>query len=274
MSIWWNDAQSPAGDSSPRRVLDGVIDSVLKTLLPQRCLVCKQHAGHRPVCPTCIANLPRLNAPNCPLCAHPHAPGVAGDIPCGSCLAHPPAFDATVAAFIYAAPIDQLVHSAKFHRRLPSADFLASELCALTPSLLAAHESAFTQSFTHLIPVPLSPARLAARGYNQSLELARPLERALAVPLDRHSLRRVRDTPAQSALHGKERRANLRAAFACDADLTGAQVLVTDDVITTGATLDAVARTLKAAGAVRVTNLVLARTLRANSATVLTQSPA
>jgi ComF family protein len=115
---------------------------------------------------------------------------------------------------------------------------------------------------TLVMPVPLSAKRLRERGFNQALEIARPLARALRLPLDPISLTRTRETPPQSRLPWRARQDNMRHAFACARDLTGASVIVVDDVMTTGATLDAVARALKDQGAQRVANWVAARALK------------
>jgi ComF family protein len=110
----------------------------------------------------------------------------------------------------------------------------------------------------HVVPVPLAPARLRARGYNQAVEIARQIAPSR---LRLNLCTRSRDTPAQIDLPWAERRRNVRGAFACERPLEAASVAVVDDVMTTGATLDEVARTLKRAGAARVINWVVARTL-------------
>ncbi len=113
-----------------------------------------------------------------------------------------------------------------------------------------------------IVPVPLSRERLAERGFNQALELARPLLRILDLQVELDRIHRRRDTSPQATLPWKQRARNVRHAFECELDLGGRVVLVVDDVMTTGATLDELARTLKAHGAGRVVNLVVARALR------------
>jgi ComF family protein len=117
---------------------------------------------------------------------------------------------------------------------------------------------------TLLTAVPLGRQRLAARGFNQALEIAKPLSRLLGTPLPAQAVCRLRDTQAQAQLHLKERHDNLRHAFSVTpeaiAQVRGQHVGVIDDVITTGETLNELAATLKRFGAVRVTNLVFART--------------
>jgi ComF family protein len=218
-------------------------------LLPQDCLLCGAASGKAALCSACAADLPPLDATGCPVCAQPMP--VAGT--CGACLARPPHFDATAAAWRYAFPLDQLIQSLKYAHRLASADFLGRALAALP----------LTSAPDIILPVPLSAARLRERGFNQSVELARPLARHLGVPLELEHIRRCRDTTPQAGLPWKERARNIRHAFECRIDLTGKNILVVDDVMTTGATLNELARILKAHGAARVENRVVARAVRA-----------
>jgi ComF family protein len=177
---------------------------------------------------------------------------------CGNCLRTAPAFDATVVATDYAPPIDQLVLALKFGNRL-----------ALAPLFARILRDAALQEREHPLPellvaVPLGHERLARRGFNQALEIARPLSRSLGIRLDAGLVVRVRDTRAQSLLHPDERHRNIRGAFivpdrAADS-VRGRHIGVVDDVITTGETLNEVAATLKRFGASRVTSFVFART--------------
>jgi ComF family protein len=200
------------------------------------------------LCAACVAGLPRLTPERCPVCALP----TPGSAVCGACLKQAPHFDATRAVFRYEFPLDRLIQSLKYAHRLAGADFLGRELA----------QSPVPFQPDLILPVPLSPARLAERGFNQAVELARPLARALGVSLETSRVHRRRDTAPQASLPWKERKQNIRHAFECELDLTGKTVLVVDDVMTTGATLDELARTLKAHGAARVENCVLARALK------------
>ncbi|MDP2821738.1 MAG: ComF family protein [Sulfuritalea sp.] len=220
-------------------------------LLPQDCFLCAAPSGESLLCPSCVAGLPRLATERCPVCALP----TPGANICGACLKQAPHFDATQAVFRYEFPLDRLIQSLKYAHRLASADFLGKALAQLATPLRP----------DLILPVPLSAARLAQRGFNQALELARPLARALGAPLEISRIRRCRDTTPQASLPWKERTKNIRHAFECEIDLSGITVLVLDDVMTTGATLDELARTLKAHGAARVENCVLARALREGS---------
>jgi ComF family protein len=179
---------------------------------------------------------------------------------CGDCLSNPPAFDATVVACDYAPPVDQLVLSLKFGSRLELAP-----LCGqmLRDAALVNQDDGLP---TILTAVPLGRRRLVERGFNQALEIARPLARALGIPVAPHLVARSRDTEAQALLHPAERHRNVSGAFlvpmrAFDA-VRGAHIGVVDDVMTTGETLDSLAATLKRFGALRVTNYVFARTLQ------------
>ncbi|MDP2809831.1 MAG: ComF family protein [Rhodocyclaceae bacterium] len=217
-------------------------------MLPQDCLLCAAPSGDSLLCPACTASLPRLTAERCPVCALPTpASGT-----CGGCLKKAPHFDGTEAVFRYEFPVDSLVQSLKYVHRLACADFLGKALA----------QTSAPRRPDLILPVPLSAARLAQRGFNQALELARPLARALGAPLEISHIHRRRDTAPQASLPWKERTKNMRHAFECEIDLTGKTVVLVDDVMTTGATLDELARTLKAHGAVRVENRVLARALR------------
>jgi len=167
----------------------------------------------------------------------------------------PPSFDLTVVATRYEAPVDQLVQSLKFHANLALAPVFARQL------LHGLGVTTFHPS-TLLLPVPLSDARLADRGFNQALEIARPVARALGISLAKDLCIRVKDTPPQAGLTAAQRQVNMRAAFALSQPraVLGRPVIVVDDVMTTGHTLQSLAACLKRHGALSVLNLVFART--------------
>jgi ComF family protein len=175
---------------------------------------------------------------------------------CGACRVHPPAFDVTLVAADYALPIDQLVLQLKFGHRLALAALFARLLrdaVLLRPGFVLP---------ALLCPVPLGPRRLAERGYNQPLEIARPLARGLGVALHPRLVSRVRETAAQSTVAPELRQQNIAGAFAIPdpALVQGRHIGVVDDVMTSGRTLNELAATLKRHGAARVSNLVFART--------------
>lgn len=219
-----------------------------RVLLPQHCSLCGDEAGARALCRRCVAELPRWPAAVCPLCA---LPAHSGEL-CGRCQKARPAFDHTLAVFDYAFPVDRLVHALKYRQQLSLAPFLGAELAAAGAHL--------APTIDCILPMPLHPGRLAERGFNQAVEIARPLARASALRLELAAVRKLRDTPAQASLERARRLRAPRDAFRCIHPLDGQRVLVIDDVMTTGATLNELARCLKAAGAAWVGNLVLART--------------
>lgn len=227
--------------------MQNALQGVASALLPRDCLLCGATAGDRLLCDECAAGLPRMPAHACPACALP----TAGGTTCGACLKRQPHFDATIACFVYTFPVDKLVQQLKFAHRLAIADFFSAAL--LGRGLPAADL---------IVPVPLSPLRLRSRGFNQALEIARGLGRQSGVAVDKASCHRTLETPPQSALPWKERQKNVRGAFECSDDLSGKTVIVTDDVMTTGATLDELARVLKDHGAARVINCVAARAMK------------
>lgn len=217
-------------------------------LLPQDCHLCGRFSGDALLCAACTADLPRLPAALCPVCASPVA--LDGRV-CGACLARPPHFEATRVAHPYAFPVDHLVQGLKYRHHLPLAKWLAA--------VLLDHVDA--SGVDCLMPLPLSPERMRERGFNQAQEIARALARRLGMPLVSDACLRVRDAAAQAGLPWKARQANIRQAFECRADLAGKRIAVVDDVMTSGATLNEFARVLKLHGALRVENWVAARTL-------------
>lgn len=219
---------------------------MLSGLFGGGCFLCRG-AARGVLCAACDAELPRLEGPRCPVCA---LETQAGEV-CGRCLARPPAYDASVAALAYVFPADVLVQALKFRGELALAPVLGG--------LLAARLGAAAR-VDAVLPVPLAAARLRARGFNQALEIARVAARATGSALEPLLAGRVRDTAEQAALPLEERARNVRGAFRCARALGGASVALVDDVMTTGATLDELAATLKRAGAARVVNWVLART--------------
>jgi ComF family protein len=213
-----------------------------------------QTAGGSLLCEGCRHELPYLTQSGCPVCALP----TAGATVCGHCLATPPRYDGTRAALAYRYPFEPLLHHYKY-RGAVALGALFSEL--LHEALPTAGADAAPEVVT---VIPLSRARLAERGFNQAMEIARPLAKRRGLRLVPGLAHRVRHTPPQADLPFDRRRGNVRGAFACIEDLTGMTVAVVDDVMTTGATLDEFARVLKRRGAASVVNWVVARTLPRN----------
>lgn len=228
-----------------RQLLQG-----LSRRLPSQCAICHAWPAHS-FCEACVAAFAQPVA-RCSTCALPVAPGVSQ---CGACILHPPPLDACLAALPYAYPWSTLVADFKFHQHPGWATSFAALLRAapwVEPALDA----------TDLVlPMPLSKERLRERGYNQAQVLAAALDAPRLAP---GVLLRVRNTPPQRTLPRSERLRAVQDAFAVDPlqahRVRGKRVLLLDDVMTSGASLHAAARVVRAAGAAHVTALVLART--------------
>ena len=220
---------------------------ILSSLWPRQCFLCgAAHKASAALCPHCWSALPPPDHPACPRC------GESGPLlgVCHCCRQLEPAFDETVAAFAYRYPVDVLVRRLKYGGALQLAPLLAAGLS----QALAGRELPDL-----LVAMPLSLRRWRRRGYNQAHEIARRVAVHCGRPLQ-PVLERLRDTQAQAGLTAVRRRDNLIGAFRCRRPVTGLRVALVDDVMTSGATLDAAARALKAAGACRVSAWVAART--------------
>lgn len=219
----------------------------LKQILPaQPCVLCGSMTRHGAWCNHCDADLPYLGKMRCPICALPSPNGIV----CGQCVRKQPLFDRTVAVYAYAYPVDKLIQSLKFNEQLQLASSLADGLAQRIDILPDC-----------IVPMPLHPARLKERGFNQSRELAQRAARKLDVPLLHDACRRIRDTLPQSALKWQLRSKNVRKAFSCAQELDGKHVAMVDDVMTSGASLNELALALRRAGAREVSAWVIARTL-------------
>jgi len=214
----------------------------------QPCVLCGSMSRDGLWCAFCDSALPCLEAAHCPSCA---LPTPSGEI-CGQCLKRPPLFAHTTAVFGYVFPLDKLIQTMKYGEQLALAHAFAKKLvCRIDKNSLP----------DCVIPMPLHPNKLRIRGFNQSQLLAAKIAREFDLELLPNVCRRVRDTPSQSALPWKERKKNMRDAFCCDVDLTGKHVALVDDVLTTGASLNALAEAVLKCGAIEISAWVVARTL-------------
>ena len=231
------------------------ICSIFKQILPpQPCLLCGAATGRDGWCEACDAELPLHDAPQCPVCALPTPNGEV----CGHCLNKPPHFSHTSAAFRYAFPVDQIIQALKFGNKFQLAQPLVQGLV----QRISRHSKLKMPDC--LIAMPLHPKRLKERGYNQSLLLAKELGKHFQLPVFAEACHRLRNTPAQSTLPWKERAKNLRNAFQCSDAISGKHVAIVDDVMTTGSSVNALAMSLRDAGANEVGIWVIARTLPQN----------
>lgn len=232
------------------RQVYGTSRALIHGLFPATCLLCLD-PGQPPaldLCRACEDDLP-LNAGACPGCAMPRLDPVAA---CGNCQSRRPAFDAAFVPYRYEFPLVELIHRLKYGRQVAIARILgtvlAHRLCERGRLAVDA-----------IVPVPLHAAREARRGYNQAGEIARFAGQLTGIPvLDRLALR-PRATEEQAALPASVRRVNVSGAFEALAGCVPAAVAIVDDVMTTGATADALAQVLKRVGCRRVEAWAVAR---------------
>ena len=218
------------------------------------CLLCGcRIPGRRPLCPACEADLPWLGS-CCRQCALPLP---VPDQLCPGCHRQPPDFALVAAAWRYGFPVDSLIIRFKHHGQWPMGRLLGLLLAERL-------QQRFAEGLPRpdaLVPVPLSAKRLRERGFNQAELLAQVLAKSLGIPID-DCLRRVQDGPHQQQLNARQRRRNLRGAFAMAADdeARGRHLALVDDVVTTGSTANVLAGLLLKHGASRVDVYSLART--------------
>ncbi len=229
------------------------LHSLLERLLPPRCIICDAPGhGGMDICPQCLAGLPH-NPRACSQCALPLPSGdVDTPVRCGQCLKKPPAFDHAISLFEYKDDAASLIMQLKFHDRLALSRLFGQLMLDRVRVEGATGVDA-------LLPVPLHRSRLRSRGFNQSVELARMLSRGLQIPLLRHQVARVVATSQQTGLDAKTRRQNIRGAFRVMAAIPYEHVAIVDDVVTTGSTVNELARVLKKAGVKTVSVWSVAR---------------
>lgn len=222
----------------------------LKYIPKQYCLLCSSYdGGELGLCDACQQDLPWHTNPHCPQCGL-----YSNGLICGSCLNSSPHFEITRSLFTYDFPMDSLLQQYKYKDMLHLAHTLASLFHRNYRSELA-------NKIDLIIPMPMHHKRLQERGFNQALEIARVIANNTGIKLDYSSCQRTKLTPPQASLPLKDRIKNIRGVFSCEKSLQGLNIALVDDVMTTGASLNELAKTLKQAGAAHVECWVIARTL-------------
>ncbi|QPK65341.1 ComF family protein [Methylomonas sp. LL1] len=227
------------------------LNIIQNKLLPPCCILCGQ-AGFAglDLCKACFDDLPR-NLDCCYRCGQPFDMAISAPQLCGRCLRKSPSFDETHAPFLYDDSLRYLITQLKFHRHYKHARLLGT--------LLARYLAETAELPECIIPVPLHRNRYRQRGFNQAIEIARHLSSQLSIPLLLNACIRDRDTAHQTELPAKQRLKNMRRAFSAAKPLAYQHVAIVDDVMTTGATIGALAIELKRQGVNRVDVWVCAR---------------
>ncbi len=218
---------------------------------PPVCLLCGIAGDDAlDLCVGCRTDLPANDSP-CGRCGLPLSGDARTRGVCGGCLRRPPPFVSATIPFLYRSPIDELIRGLKFDARLERARLLG---------MLLSRALTGRRTPSAIVPVPLHRDRLRARGFNQALEIGRPVGRALRIPVLSSALRRTHRTTPQTGLPAAARRRNVRGAFEAAAPLPFDRVALLDDVVTTGATIADAARACRRAGALEVEVWAVART--------------
>lgn len=237
------------------------LENSLITCLPQPCLLCGEISQQHDLalCVRCMTGLPVLGE-TCQQCANPletrldklgdflQQPALLQTRRCGQCLRERTYFDHTLAFFPYILPFSHFVQAAKFKGKLSVARLLGQ----LLAQQLANCVDSLDEQPDGLLPVPLHPSRQRERGYNQALEIALPVSRRLQIPILYNLASRIKATPAQTSLSLRQRKQNLHKAFNIHHDITGQHIAIIDDVMTSGTTVNVLAKKLKQSGARRV----------------------
>lgn len=238
---------------------------LLSSLFPSRCLLCHKtvvrqtHSVPVEICSECFQRLPH-NKVSCIRCALPLPDDLTNNLLCGRCIKKPPAFDYAYSPLRYEDDVIRLMHQLKFSEKITFSRTFGEMLLQLLRQKLS--QGDVQQGLNKpdcLLPVPLHRSRLRQRGFNQSIELARVVSEKLNLPIEYDAVRRNRSTTSQMGLDAKARRINIKGAFSVTHQLNAKHVLIIDDVMTTGSTVNELAKILKQNGVKHVGVLSFAR---------------
>lgn len=237
------------------------VTSLLDIIYPPRCHICmdisyNNSAENPHICDNCSRSFKKISHPYCSICGIPFISKADEDHLCGKCLLKRPYYDEMRAPYLYEGPIMYAVQRLKYSGRSYIVNSLGHLLGEFAGAWLGNTENMI------LLPVPLHVKRMRQRGFNQSILLAREANKVLRASPDYETLKRIRNTNTQTGLKLKERRRNVKGAFEVlnDSKIKGKDIILLDDVATTGSTINECARVLKKAGCRNVYGLVLART--------------
>ena len=226
------------------KMLHNWINIIQDYLLPPTCILCGNTGFNSlDLCEHCFKRLSR-NQHCCYRCAERFTTPITTPQLCGKCLSSPPAFDETIAPFVYQGEMRHLITSLKYRAQTRNARLLGS--------LLANHLKENAQRPELIIPVPLHKVRYRERGFNQTIEIATIISQTLNIPLDLSGCIRTENTPHQVALNAQQRQTNIKNAFTIIKPISAQHIAIIDDVMTTGATVNELANSLKSAGVSRI----------------------
>lgn len=237
-----------------RRFIRGLVDLVF----PPKCAFCGEGIEAGVFCEKCLGLIDLIGEPFCPVCGLPYLAGGGENHLCGECIqAGYSSFSQARSLAVYRGPVLELVHRFKYGGKMFSGKALGTAMAE------RAGEYFDMPRFDMVVPVPLHRDRLRQRGFNQSLVLAREIAGKFGTPVDFEALKRIRDTEPQVSLDGKQRRGNVKGAFAAaGASVKGKRLMLVDDVFTTGSTVRECARVLVQQGALEVAVYTAARAVR------------
>lgn len=219
---------------------------IAQWLWPNYCLVCRDQTKRTlPLCDQCEKDLP-WNHEYCFQCGIPLSEKSIVNL-CGKCLTQEVPYDQTITLFHYQHPVDKWINLLKFHHQLIFAQLLGKILAHRIR-----RERDQNEFPKLIIPIPLHNKRLSERGFNQALEIARPISKILQIPIDFQNFNRIKNTKAQSSLSANERGQNIKKAFAIKKLIHVEHVAIIDDVITTTSTITEFSQLLKNAGVSKI----------------------
>lgn len=216
------------------------------------CLLCSSRTKtHFGLCQPCARDLPRIGQ-HCSICALPLQ---SNQEICGQCIKKKPHYDSIITPCYYQDPLVKIISTFKFNQQPPLAKLLAH---LLLTELQSFHQTNPLPDI--IIPVPLHKKRLWTRGFNQAFEIAKPIAKKLAIPLNHKLCTRIKNTTPQHQLNAKQRRHNLKNAFIIDESINATHVALVDDIVTTGTTVNEISQLLRTYGFKHITVWCCART--------------